>query len=169
MARALLRAASTLLSTLFPGTELAVTNNPPGGCQLPCDLLCSHSRWPCWPRNPRSAGNANSGKARLPIAPAFSGFVTRYLDAMLAHNPKQLAARARDRAIHLKNAVEILKLGDGLWKNASKIKRLSAGYFRSSSGNRRLAGGGRRRRHARAACVAPEGRGKEDHRSRNRR
>jgi hypothetical protein len=47
------------------------------------------------------------------------GFITQYLDAMLAHNPKTLPAS--DKVRFTEDAVE-MKLGEGLWKDASKIR-----------------------------------------------
>jgi hypothetical protein len=47
------------------------------------------------------------------------GFITQYLDAMLTHNPKTLPLS--DKVRFTEDAVEI-KLGEGLWKNASKIR-----------------------------------------------
>jgi hypothetical protein len=46
------------------------------------------------------------------------GFVTRYLDAMVAHNPGALALSGRDR--FTENSEE-MRLGEGLWKDASRI------------------------------------------------
>ncbi len=47
-----------------------------------------------------------------------SGFVTQYLEAMLTHNPGKLPASENVR--FTEDAVD-MKLGEGLWKNASKI------------------------------------------------
>jgi hypothetical protein len=47
------------------------------------------------------------------------GFITQYLDAMLTHNPKTLPLSRNVR--FTEDAVE-MKLGEGLWKNASKIR-----------------------------------------------
>ena len=47
------------------------------------------------------------------------GFVTRYLNAMVAHNPAVLPVSAK--AKFTENSEE-LKLGEGLWKNASRIR-----------------------------------------------
>jgi hypothetical protein len=46
------------------------------------------------------------------------GFITQYLDAMLTHNPGTLPVS--DKVRFTEDAVD-MKLGDGLWKNASKI------------------------------------------------
>ncbi len=48
-----------------------------------------------------------------------SGFITQYLDAMLTHNPATLPLS--DKVRFTEDTVE-MKLGDGLWKNASKIR-----------------------------------------------
>ena len=48
-----------------------------------------------------------------------SGFVTRYLDAMVAHNP---AALPLDAGVRFTEDGADLKLGEGLWKDASKIR-----------------------------------------------
>jgi hypothetical protein len=48
-----------------------------------------------------------------------TGFITQYLDAMLAHNPKILPVS--DKVRFTEDAVD-MKLGEGLWKNASKIR-----------------------------------------------
>ena len=46
------------------------------------------------------------------------GFLTQYLDAMLTHNPGTLPVS--DKVRFTEDTVD-MKLGDGLWKNASKI------------------------------------------------
>jgi hypothetical protein len=46
------------------------------------------------------------------------GFITQYLDAMLTHNPSTLPLS--DKVRFTEDTVD-MKLGDGLWKNASKI------------------------------------------------
>jgi hypothetical protein len=46
------------------------------------------------------------------------GFVTRYLDAMLAHNPRALPVSGRVR--FTENSEE-MRLGEGLWKDASRV------------------------------------------------
>jgi hypothetical protein len=48
-----------------------------------------------------------------------SGVITQYLDAMVAHNPA--AAPVAPKARFTEDAVE-MKLGEGLWKNASKLR-----------------------------------------------
>ena len=47
------------------------------------------------------------------------GWITRYLDAMVAHNPAALPLAANIR--FTENSQE-MRLGDGLWKNASRIR-----------------------------------------------
>ncbi len=47
------------------------------------------------------------------------GFITQYLDAMLTHNPNTLPLS--DKVRFTEDTVE-MKLGEGLWKNASKIR-----------------------------------------------
>jgi hypothetical protein len=47
------------------------------------------------------------------------GFITQYLDAMLTHSPAALPLS--DRVRFTEDTVE-MKLGDGLWKNASKVR-----------------------------------------------
>jgi len=47
------------------------------------------------------------------------GFITQYLDAMLTHNPRTLPLSPKVR--FTEDTVD-MKLGDGLWKNASKIR-----------------------------------------------
>jgi hypothetical protein len=47
------------------------------------------------------------------------GFITRYLDAMIAHTPGALPVAANVR--FTEDTVD-MKLGDGLWKQASKIR-----------------------------------------------
>ena len=46
------------------------------------------------------------------------GFITQYLNAMVAHNPGALAVS--DKVRFTENTVT-MKLGDGLWKTASGI------------------------------------------------
>src|SRR4029078_9415481 len=46
------------------------------------------------------------------------GFITQYLEAMVAHTPKAVPTAATAR--FTENTVTMM-LGDGLWKNASKI------------------------------------------------
>lgn len=48
-----------------------------------------------------------------------SGFITRYLDAMVAHTPKAVPLAANVR--FTEDTVD-MKIGDGLWKAASKIR-----------------------------------------------
>jgi len=47
------------------------------------------------------------------------GFITQYLDAMLTHNPNTLPLSAKVR--FTEDTVD-MKLGEGLWKNATKIR-----------------------------------------------
>lgn len=47
------------------------------------------------------------------------GFITQYLDAMVAHNPRALPLS--DKVRFTEDTVE-MKLGEGLWKSASKIR-----------------------------------------------
>lgn len=47
------------------------------------------------------------------------GFVSQYLDAMMAHNPKALATAATAR---FTENTKTIPLGEGLWKGASKIR-----------------------------------------------
>lgn len=74
--------------------------------------------------------SARGGKARTsqPVARAANGgcnrdclrgFITRYLDAMVAHTPGALPVAANVR--FTEDTVD-MKLGDGLWKQASKIR-----------------------------------------------
>jgi hypothetical protein len=48
-----------------------------------------------------------------------AGFVTQYLDAMVVHNPAKLPLSASLR--FTEDGVD-MKLGEGLWKNASKVR-----------------------------------------------
>ncbi|HEX4998497.1 MAG TPA: hypothetical protein VFY29_09730 [Terriglobia bacterium] len=62
--------------------------------------------------------------ARAPAAAAscdracLSGFITQYLDALVAHKPGNLAVS--DKVRFTEDTVE-MKLGEGLWKTASKL------------------------------------------------
>ena len=47
------------------------------------------------------------------------GFITQYLDALVTHNPSTLPLS--DKVRFTEDTVE-MKLGDGLWKNASKTR-----------------------------------------------
>jgi len=47
------------------------------------------------------------------------GFVTQYLDAMVAHNPKALPLASSAR---FTENTKTMPLGEGLWKNASKLR-----------------------------------------------
>src|SRR5262245_52031273 len=65
------------------------------------------------------------------VAPAFGqagapcdreclrNLITQYLDAMVAHNPKSLPTAP---TLRFTEDTKILPLGEGLWKNASKIR-----------------------------------------------
>ena len=46
------------------------------------------------------------------------GFITQYMDAMVAHNPAPLPLAANFR--FTEDGVD-MKVGDGLWKNASRV------------------------------------------------
>lgn len=48
-----------------------------------------------------------------------TGFITQYLDAMVAHKPS--AAPLRDKVRFTEDTVD-MKVGEGLWKQASKIR-----------------------------------------------
>jgi hypothetical protein len=48
-----------------------------------------------------------------------AGFVTRYLDAMVAHNPSALPLSANAR---FTEDGQTMRLGEGLWKDASRIR-----------------------------------------------
>src|SRR5262245_56008476 len=47
------------------------------------------------------------------------GFITQYLNAMLAHNPGTL--QVNDKVRFTEDTVE-MRLGEGLWKNASRLR-----------------------------------------------
>jgi hypothetical protein len=47
------------------------------------------------------------------------GFVTQYLNAMIAHNPGALESASN---VRFTENTQVLKLGEGLWKNASAIR-----------------------------------------------
>src|SRR6516164_6538321 len=47
------------------------------------------------------------------------GFITQYLDAMVAHNPKLLSLAANSR---FTENTKTMPLGEGLWKGASKLR-----------------------------------------------
>ena len=47
------------------------------------------------------------------------GFITQYLEAMVAHNPKALPVATTAR---FTEDTKTLPLGEGLWKGASKIR-----------------------------------------------
>src|SRR5580658_783926 len=47
------------------------------------------------------------------------GFITQYLDAMLTHNPNTLPL---SKTVRFTEDTVDMKLGEGLWKNASKIR-----------------------------------------------
>src|SRR5688572_11467835 len=47
------------------------------------------------------------------------GFVTQYLNAMIAHNP---AALTTAPTVRFTEDTQTLKLGEGLWKNATALR-----------------------------------------------
>ena len=47
------------------------------------------------------------------------GFITQYLDALVAHNPAALPLEAKAR--FTEDSVE-MRLGDGLWKDALRLR-----------------------------------------------
>jgi hypothetical protein len=59
------------------------------------------------------------------------GFVTQYLDALVTHNPGSLPLS--DKARFTEDTVE-MKLGDGLWKNASKVRSYRQDFLDVSQG-----------------------------------
>ena len=71
-------------------------------------------------------GNSNARAAESQAAPAggacdracLAGFVTQYLDAMIAHKPESLPV-----AVNVKFTEDCkeLKLGEGIWKNVAKL------------------------------------------------
>lgn len=68
------------------------------------------------------SGNTNTTAQATPSAcdrECLRGFVTRYLDAMVAHNPGALPVAPNVR--FTEDTVD-MKLGEGLWKGASKIR-----------------------------------------------
>ncbi|HEY7335573.1 MAG TPA: hypothetical protein VH639_11865 [Bryobacteraceae bacterium] len=68
-----------------------------------------------------SAWSTSAGLARAADCDrdCLRGFVTQYLNAMVTHNPGALPLASNVR--FTENAVD-MKLGDGLWKTASKIR-----------------------------------------------
>jgi hypothetical protein len=62
---------------------------------------------------PQSSVQANCNRDCL------RGFITQYLDAMVAHNPKSLPLAANAR---FTEDTKTLPLGEGLWKGASKLR-----------------------------------------------
>jgi hypothetical protein len=65
-----------------------------------------------------SAVTANAAPADCDRA-CLRGFITQYLEALLTHNPATLPLS--DKVRFTEDTVE-MKLGEGLWKNASKIR-----------------------------------------------
>jgi hypothetical protein len=53
------------------------------------------------------------------------GFVTKYLDAMIAHNPESLPVAA---GVRFTEDFKELKLGEGLWKKNIRFDGLPEGY-----------------------------------------
>ena len=47
------------------------------------------------------------------------GFVTQYLNAMVAHNPAALATTSN---VRFTEDTQTLKLGEGLWKNVNAVR-----------------------------------------------
>ena len=47
------------------------------------------------------------------------GFITQYLDAMISHNPKAILTAPTAR---FTEDTKTLPLGEGLWKDASKVR-----------------------------------------------
>src|SRR6187431_137352 len=47
------------------------------------------------------------------------GFITQYLDAMIAHDPKKLVTAPN---VRFTEDTKTIPLGEGLWKGASKIR-----------------------------------------------
>jgi hypothetical protein len=64
-----------------------------------------------------AAGSVQAAPADCDRA-CLRGFITQYLDAMLMHNPRTLPVS--DKVRFTEDSVD-MKLGEGLWKNASKI------------------------------------------------
>ena len=94
------------------------------------------------------------------------GFVTRYLDAMVAHDPTRLPVAPG--VVFTENDVP-LRLGEALWRTASGHRELPADALRSGVGQRRVHGHHSRERQGRGAGAAPEGRGGAHRRGRDAR
>jgi hypothetical protein len=65
------------------------------------------------------AGAVHAGAAATCDRECLRGFITQYLDAMVAHNPSALPLSAKVR--FTEDSVE-MHLGEGLWKDASRIR-----------------------------------------------
>jgi hypothetical protein len=65
------------------------------------------------------AGAVHAGAAATCDRECLRGFITQYLDAMVAHNPSALPVSAKVR--FTEDSVE-MHLGEGLWKDASRIR-----------------------------------------------
>ncbi len=65
------------------------------------------------------AGAVHAGAAATCDRDCLRGFVTQYLDALVAHNPSALPLGAKAR--FTEDSVE-MRLGDGLWKDISRIR-----------------------------------------------
>jgi hypothetical protein len=66
-----------------------------------------------WGRDARAQAGANCDRECL------RGFITQYLNAMVAHNPSALTTAP---TLRFTEDTQTLKLGEGLWKNASAIR-----------------------------------------------
>jgi hypothetical protein len=91
------------------------------------------------------------------------GFITQYLNAMVEHNPKALATAP---SVRFTEDTVTMSLGEGLWKNASKLRT----YRQDILDVREGVAASRHRRGSwktRDAGVAIEDRRPEDHGSRN--
>jgi hypothetical protein len=66
-----------------------------------------------------AAGTMSAQTAANCDRTCLSGFITQYLDAMVAHDPR--AVPISDKVRFTEDTVE-MKVGDGLWKGASKIR-----------------------------------------------
>jgi hypothetical protein len=65
------------------------------------------------------AGAVHAGAAATCDRECLRGFITQYLDALVAHDPSALPLSAKVR--FTEDSVE-MHLGDGLWKDASRIR-----------------------------------------------
>jgi hypothetical protein len=69
---------------------------------------------------------ASMAQAQTCNRDCLKGFITRYLDAMVAHNPGALPLDPKVR--FTEDSVE-LKVGEGLWKGASKVRPYRQDYI----------------------------------------